>query len=251
VELEGDLSAFSLRELIEMIVYSSVTGALELHIGASQAQIFFRDGLPYHAYFDEVEGVDALTAMFEARSGSFFFRAGPVSAGESLWGDPWELIDRAEAMAKSWARVRPVIPSLDLIPILSHPPDGAAIQISEQSWSVLSAIDGRRAIPALAAATGRSMLDICEGLAPLVARRLVTLASPESLPSAGDQAEAADGKQEAGGFFERLITRALEEEAEQRRQSDPNRATDPSNPRQSTSDPNAVSDPNLSARKRF
>ena len=49
MQLDGNLNKFPLRELIEMVVYSSVTGVLELRAGTDIGQIFFRDGQPYHA----------------------------------------------------------------------------------------------------------------------------------------------------------------------------------------------------------
>ena len=69
VQLDGNLNKFPLRELIEMVVYSSVTGVLELRAGADIGQIFFRDGQPYHAVAGQRAGMDAIAAMFEdARS---------------------------------------------------------------------------------------------------------------------------------------------------------------------------------------
>ncbi|HMO56792.1 MAG TPA: DUF4388 domain-containing protein [Roseiflexaceae bacterium] len=254
MELDGDLDAFNLRELIEMVVYSSVTGLLEVRPNAIVAQLYFRDGLPYDAHYGDIDGIDALAAMFEQRSGLFSFRAGPTSSGQSLWGDPWELIETAEQRAASWQRIRPLIPALDLVPVFTTI-DTHSISLNTHSWSLLSAIDGRRDIPAIAAASGYSLLDVCEGLVPLVAQRLIILVPCDEMPPE----PAADTEQPApGGFFERLIARALEEEAEQRRQSDPRHETRtrtssdlrrlrdprPSDPRHSSA-PRIISDPKL------
>ena len=75
MQLDGTLDKFPLRELIEMIVYSSVTGVLETHAGHDVGRIFFRDGRPYHAVAGEWRGVDAIGAMFEERSAPFRFVA--------------------------------------------------------------------------------------------------------------------------------------------------------------------------------
>jgi hypothetical protein len=71
VQLDGTLEKFPLRELIEMVVYSSVTGVLELAVGDGIGRLFFRDGRPYHAVAGEQVGADAVAAMFEERDAPF------------------------------------------------------------------------------------------------------------------------------------------------------------------------------------
>ena len=60
MQLDGNLDKFPLRELIEMVVYSSVTGVLELRAGGDIGRLFFRDGQPYHASAGERVGIGAV-----------------------------------------------------------------------------------------------------------------------------------------------------------------------------------------------
>src|SRR4051794_35828031 len=78
VELEGTLDLFSLRELIEMSVYSSVTGVLKLASEGGQGQIFFRDGVAYHCAYCSTSGEAALVTLFEEQQASFVFAANDV-----------------------------------------------------------------------------------------------------------------------------------------------------------------------------
>lgn len=201
MQLEGMLSQFSLRELIEMIVYSSVTGVLEVRVGDEVGQIFFRDGLPYHAAVNHQVGFDAACLMFEERKTPFRFVAGSVASEETLWLDPWDLIERAEDQAKQWQRVRPRIPSLNWVPALCSSGGAEHIHISETTWPVLSAVDGQRGVGAISEALCMAPLDVCVALVSLLDQGLITIKQPRPTPLA-PRPVAPSG---AGNFFERLI----------------------------------------------
>src|SRR5215210_7103856 len=87
VQLDGNLDKFPLRELIEMVVYSSVTGVLELRTGTDIGRIFFRDGQPYHASAGELVGLEAVAALFEERDSPFRFVADQITNAGTLWLD--------------------------------------------------------------------------------------------------------------------------------------------------------------------
>src|SRR6185295_12276179 len=112
-----------------MIVYSSVTGVLEVRAGDDVAQLFFRDGRPYHAAAGEQTGLDAIIAMFGDRQAPFRFVADTESTAETIWHDPWELIEQGEEQARLWAIVRPRIPNLDAVPALRSTPETDHIHI--------------------------------------------------------------------------------------------------------------------------
>jgi hypothetical protein len=96
MQLEGSLEQFPLRELIEMAVYSSVSGVLEVQVGPDAGRIFFRDGLPQHAELSGLHGVDAIGRMFAERNAPFRFVADSTPVTPTLWMDPWEIIELAE-----------------------------------------------------------------------------------------------------------------------------------------------------------
>lgn len=208
MQLEGSLTQFSLRELIEMVVYSSVAGVIEVRVGDQIGQIFFRDGLPYHALVGEMAGVDAVCRIFEERDALFRFLAGPECFENTLWMDPWELIEHAERQAQLWSSVRPHIPSLDLIPSLRGNTGAEQIHISEATWPVLSAIDGQRSIMEIARVLSLAPIDTCLALVDLLSRGLVffrqSLASPLGSSSFAPEKQGSE-QPASGGFFERLM----------------------------------------------
>jgi Domain of unknown function (DUF4388) len=225
VQLDGNLNKFPLRELIEMVVYSSVTGVLELRAGADIGQIYFRDGQPYHAVAGQRTGMDAIAVMFEEHDSPFRFVADREAEASTLWVDPWELIERGEAQARQWARVRAFMPNMDCVPLLCGAPAANQIHISETVWPVLSAVDGRRNVSEIATYLNLVLLDACVALADLVEQGLIEIHRPrvapaDSLfapraPAAAAQAPPRQREPEprsTPGFLERLLADAQAEE---------------------------------------
>ncbi|MEO7908582.1 MAG: DUF4388 domain-containing protein [Roseiflexaceae bacterium] len=225
MQLDGNLNKFPLRELIEMVVYSSVTGVLELRAGTDIGQIFFRDGQPYHALAGQRKGMDAIAAMFEERDSPFRFVADQEAEGSTLWLDPWELIERGEAQARQWVHVRAFIPDLECVPALRGTPATNQIHIRETVWPLLAAVDGRRNVIEIAAYLNLVQLDACIALADLVEQGLIeirrsatrptsTLFAPATAagpPKVSPQPSESDSRS-ASGFLERLLADAQAEE---------------------------------------
>jgi hypothetical protein len=229
VQLEGSLDKFPLRELVEMVVYSSVTGVLELRAGPDIGQIFFRDGQPYHATAGERVGMDAVAAMFGEREAPFRFVADREAAETTLWLDPWEVIERGEEQARQWDRIHACIPNLDWVPVLRGAPAAEHIHISETAWPVLSGVDGQRSVLAVAKHLNLVLLDACVALADLIDQGLIEVRQPRSgptsslfaPPSARPAPETHDAPSPAepeprstSGFLERLLADAQAREQE-------------------------------------
>lgn len=203
MQLEGTLDQFSMRELIEMIVYSSVTGVLEVRVGGDVGRLFFRDGLPYHADLSALVGFDALCRMFEERDAPFRFVSVGEAKVETLWGDPWDLIARAQDLASQWAQVRSHIPDLTVVPLLRSADRHEAVHISETSWSVLSVVDGQRTVLEIADVLCVAPLDVCHALVALLDQGMVTVRRSGLL-----SADVQPSAQPASGLLKRLQVRA-------------------------------------------
>lgn len=227
MELEGIIGTFSLRELIEMTVYSSVTGVLEIGDGEAAGRLYFRDGLPYHAACNGMDGFDGAALLFNSDGLPFRFLAGETSARETLWMDPWELVERGEERGRAWASVQPYIPGLDWVPALSTTSGDDHVHISEATWPVLSAVDGQRSVTEISEHLDLALVDVCQGLAQLVAQRLIVMHQPRSAPHPEPAQQSAPALHDEGGFFERLIARTLEEERRRTSQPGLDRVSDP------------------------
>jgi hypothetical protein len=229
VQLEGTLDKFPLRELIEMVTYSSVTGVLEVRAGAEIGQIFFRDGRPYHAIAGQATGINATAAIFEERDAPFRFVADQDTAESTLWQDTWEIIERSEEQARKWLGVRERIPTMEYVPALCDTPAIGQVQISEAAWPVLAAIDGQRTVEQIAEYLNLVLLDCCLALVFLIDRGLIMVQPPRqqfkkptinrlAAEQATPQAKAPDANSTnsgaSNGFLERLLAEAQANEQE-------------------------------------
>lgn len=220
MQLEGNLDTFPLRELIEMIMYSSVTGVLEVDANAKIGQIFFSDGRPYHAAVGSRLGVEAIGVLFEQQNALFRFVADQVSPESTLWMDAWDALDQAAELAAKWLEVRRHIPTLDYVPQLSGAQVQGQVHINETVWPVLSAVDSHRTVHDIAIYLNLVPLDACLALTTLIEQGLVLIqpphqshapladpAPPPRAPSLGAPAEPA-----GNGFLERLLAEAQAKE---------------------------------------
>lgn len=218
MQLEGSFHQFPLRELIEMAVYSSVSGMLDVQIGDTAGRIYFHDGLPQHAELSDLVGIDAIGRMFAERDATFRFVAGNEPVTPTLWMDPWEIIDLAEHQALTWAVIREHVPNLSAIPVLRGPIDARQVAISEDIWPILAAVDGQRSVIEIARSLTMPPIDVCAGIAALLRDQLVALKAPRPPDDGPSSATGSSAGVTRDGFFERLIARAIDQE---RRASDP------------------------------
>jgi hypothetical protein len=197
MQLDGLLSRVPLRELLDLCVASLVNGALEIDAPGGVARIFFVEGRCVHAVAPGAAGFDAIWPLFELPDARFRFVAGLTADRRSVVEPTRDLIARAASFAERWARIRPQIPRLDLVPALVVPAASDHIRIEEDDWPALSGVDGVRTIEAIAR---RAMLDpceVCEALLRLRDRGLVRF--HESPPAAESAIEPHESRTVAAG----------------------------------------------------
>ncbi len=175
MKLEGSLDMFPLRELIEMTLYSSVSGALNIFGSQQRGQIFFRDGHPYHATAGNTVGMGAVVTLFEQTGGTFAFVDDVLSDEETLLIDPLDMVEHAEHMADRWRRVRPHVPDLALVPFLICDPERARYSVSPHHWSIFTSIDNQRSIQQLIDLLNFEPIEVCEAVAQMCQDKLIEL----------------------------------------------------------------------------
>lgn len=209
MKLEGSFEVFPLRELIEMTVYSSVTGVLNIYSAQGDGQIFFRDGQPYHATFHTaVTGMAAVVALFERDNATFAFVADVGVDAETLFHDPLDMVEQAERSAMRWKRLRPHVPDLTVVPYLICAPDRARYNISPAHWSIFTAIDGQRSLETIIQMLNLEPIEVCEALVQMKLDQLIDFRrSQRVMPTiAPEPAAVAAPRRAAGvGIFDRLM----------------------------------------------
>lgn len=175
MQLDGNLSRFSLRELLELSAASLVNGAIEVHAPSGTHRIVFVQGCCVHATSPDANGFDAIWPLFELRDAPFQFVTGVTVRDRTITQPIDVVIKQAETLARQWLKIRPHIPNLEIIPELITPANGEQVRIFEEDWPILSWVDGTRTIAAIARSAVRDPIEVCIGLLRLRERGLLTL----------------------------------------------------------------------------
>lgn len=201
MKLEGTFDIFSLRELIEMSIYSSVIGVLNIDTPRGIGQIFFHDGDAYHCIYQHMTGEAALVALFEQRQGSFAFVADASAKERTLGGDIHRLMDECEVLAERWRMVRVGLPDLHVVPHFVRDPGVGQLRIATTHFAMLSGIDGERTLVEIAYALSLDLLDVCEAAIILREDGLIDLRAVHAHP-----ALVAAPKAQTGSVIDRILS---------------------------------------------
>jgi hypothetical protein len=221
VKLEGSLTTFPLRELIEMVVYSSVTGVLNISGPSDVGHLFFRDSVLYHVERGVAEGVDALAELFELSQGTFCFVSNAACEKQSLHGALETHLLAAERLGARWRQIRAYIPHLDFVPQTVGLREGLLRRVSPAHADVLAAVDGRANLHEIAARLGWSLIDTAEIVAQLSVDGVVELRTSERGAAQADR-HAPHECPGCDGLFDRILARTppRDHDAEARRPAD-------------------------------
>jgi hypothetical protein len=219
VKLEGSLDTFPLRELIDMVVYSSVTGVLNIYGEGEAGRLYFRENGLYHAARGQATGSDALAELFELSRAHFSFVAGVVVEEESLSGPLAMHLQTAERLAIRWRVVRRYVPRLELVPKLLVLRDTAWRRVNPAYHPALMAIDGQRDLQQIAALLSWSEIDLAEAAAQMSVDGVIELRSQREtlgLPVVSEESVSS-----GEGVFDRILARthSRQPESESRAQS--------------------------------
>lgn len=178
MKLEGSISIFPLRELIDMVAYSSVTGVLNVFGLEGNGHCFFRDGRLYHVTNEQLSGPAALEALFAAQNSHFTFVSDSTVDEETIWGNIQYLLDSSEQNAERWHRVNAKKLCAGNTPHLRLSLE-AAERNAPHLASLIALIDGSRTISMLQQELHWELIDLYEALTLLVEQSVISF---EALP---------------------------------------------------------------------
>jgi hypothetical protein len=183
---QGSLAELHLPDIIQLISVSGKSGVFHLLDGSHRGQIYLHEGKIVHA---ELEAVYALAIWSQ---GDFRFEPGASTELRTISKSNTNLLMEAARRLDEWRVLSKKIPSTDLIPefVTQENRDGQ-INLNTSEWLILSKIDGRRNIKAIASASGLSVFDAAKILYGLIATSLIRLRDPGSGAPAAAQAPAA------------------------------------------------------------
>ncbi|MCU0241509.1 MAG: DUF4388 domain-containing protein [Vicinamibacteria bacterium] len=181
---QGSLAELHLPDIIQLISVSGKTGVFHLTDGAHSGQIYLLDGKIIHAQLEDIAGEEAVYALAIWNQGEFRFDPGVSTEQRTITKSNTNLLMEAARRLDEWRVLSKKIPSPDLCPefVVQDNRDGQ-INLNTMEWLILSKIDGRRSIKAIAAAAGLSVFDICKILYGLITTNLLRLREPGAAPS--------------------------------------------------------------------
>jgi hypothetical protein len=203
MSFQGSLAELPLPDVIQLVSSSGKTGCFHLTDGDIKGQIYIQEGRIVHAQVEDLSGEEAVYQLAIWSRGEFFFETGATVAANTITKTNTNLLMEAARRLDEWRVLQKKVPSMDLVPefVIPEGREGQ-INLNTSEWLILSKIDGRRSIKAIANASSHSTFEACKILYGLIATNLIRLkegpAAPPVRPAAPTPTAAAAGLSPTG-----------------------------------------------------
>jgi hypothetical protein len=176
VSFQGSLAELALPEIVQLVASSSKTGCFHLTKDALTGQVFLAEGRIVHAQVEDATGEEAVYQLALWNRGEFRFESGLTTAAQTIRKTNTNLLMEAARRLDEWKVLERKVPSLDLVPefVIPDTKEGQ-INLNTTEWLILSRIDGKRSIKAIAGASAMSSFEVCRILYGLIATNLIRL----------------------------------------------------------------------------
>jgi hypothetical protein len=183
MSFQGSLSELPLPDVIQLVSSSGKTGCFHLTDGDVKGQIYIHEGRIVHAQVEDLSGEEAVYQLAIWSKGEFFFETGAAVAANTITKTNTNLLMEAARRLDEWRVLQKKVPSMELVPefVIPEGREGQ-INLNTSEWLILSKIDGRRSIRAIANASAHSTFDACKILYGLIATNLIRLKEPPAPP---------------------------------------------------------------------
>ena len=180
---QGSLAELHLPDIIQLVGVSGKTGVFHLVDGDQEGQIYLRNGQIIHAELADLWGEEAVYALAIWQQGEFRFDAESAPPRETIQRSNTSLLMEAARRLDEWRVLSQKIPSVDRVPefVILENREGQ-INLNTMEWLLLSKIDGRRSLRAIAGAAKLSVFDAAKLLYGLVATGLIRLKESPTSP---------------------------------------------------------------------
>jgi hypothetical protein len=188
--LQGTFDVLSFADVLHLLGRNRMTGRLHLRSRSMGANVYIDDGQLVGADLGEHSTNSAADVhsrleeicfeLLEAERGSFEFTPDTVGMGPATVNlDVDAVLDQARKRLDEWRDVQAVIPSLELHPHVVDSLPADEVTLSRERWRLVTAIDGRRSIRAIARSVGLTEYDTCRMVKSLMDEGIVELIGPQ------------------------------------------------------------------------
>lgn len=176
--LEGNLSEFSIPDLIQLVDLSKKTGMT--HITAHRAgeplegYLYFRDGRITGATLGTLDPLEAALTFFTFHEGDFRFYDQAVPP-PTITASNEMIIMEGIGRQDTWLEIEQLLPSSSVVLRLVQNPDSGSrdINLAADEWRVLTMINGKNTVASIADRTGLGHFRTSEIAAALLKNGLV------------------------------------------------------------------------------
>ena len=145
--LNGPLHELPLNDIISLVELGKQTGAAEIKSAINGrpiiGRIYFRAGNVVHAELVDLPAEEALFTMFALTDGHFEFLNGEQPPREEIKRNNVMLIMMGINRADEMKKIKEIIPSTDLVPVMVDNLISAQVNLTSDEWKVLTAINGK------------------------------------------------------------------------------------------------------------
>jgi hypothetical protein len=184
--LQGTFDVLPFADLLELLGGRAATGRLHVRSRATGANIYLDKGHLVGAEVgehtsaspDDVHGRlgEVCFELLEAERGSFEFNPDLTGMGlPTIDLEVGEVLKSARDQLEEWRDIQTVVPSLDLHPGLVAELAADEVTLSRTQWRVLSALDSRRSVRAVARLLDLSDYNVSRTLKSLIQVGVVEL----------------------------------------------------------------------------
>ena len=152
--MTGTLGLFSLVDLFQLLSSATRTGRLAVEHPTALAKVYFDRGHVVHAEFGDLEGSDAIFALFDDERGSFEFTIGLPAPRRTIEMSTENLVLEAIRRLDEARRdtVEGTVPRT-AVPLFTDK-DATKLTLTPNELQILQRIDGRRNVTQLAEDAG-------------------------------------------------------------------------------------------------
>lgn len=165
MDLSANLEIFSPVELINLIASYKRTGALYFDISGQNGEIYFEEGVPVHAEYKSLSGIEAIYNVAVERSGQVKYKDDVTIKEHTIKKDETAgLLNNIEKRKVEFDDIVKTLPPFDAV--LEKRAEGAqdGVALRKSDWAIIRLVNGTRDINTIIKESGLPVLVACQTL---------------------------------------------------------------------------------------